>query len=447
MAAANPGILSIASYCESKGFGVSILDLSQSADFDALASAVDDLRPKVAGISCTSGFEYLESLHCASIVRQNSPDTLLLIGGQHAGPLADIPLRESSAIDMVVLSEGEWVVEQILRQVKRGEAPVGLPGTAFRAQNEDIVTNRTYPPIIALDDLPFFNFTLYPSFRSFTPYVEESRGCARQCAYCSSTLVNNGAIRRKSPRRFQAELEHVASLFGTTPVYAILNSTFGEHPKDTVSMCDAMQTVGIQWTTNFRADSPWSAWLESAYNAGLRIPSIGVESASPAILQLMNKTRDPKRYLGLMDEFLGAKVAYPDMTLGINVMFYAGESPSTIRETLSFLARNADRIDAVKCSVAFVIRGTRLHKHIAEYERDYGTRLIRDGYWERVHLYPIHPSKYFSHRELTSLGNTIEKVYSNPESWYIVEMTEYAQDDNRALTADRLKTLRFSATD
>jgi len=428
----NPGILSIASYLDTKDYRVEILDMSEDTDFSALTSGLKEEMPWIVGVSRSTGFNYLSSMECARIAKQLCPEALVIAGGQHVGPLGMIAPEECPWFDVVVKYEGELVTEQLLEQYGRQGSEYdcsAIPGIAYRHDGR-IAETRGYPGLLDLNEAPFPNHELYPDFRKFNPYVEESRGCFFHCRYCTSNFTNEGVIRVKKHDRFLAELEHALALYGTGPIYPkLLASTFGTNVENTLRIAEGIGDLGIRWTSGFRVDSPWAKYLDELYRSGFRICSAGLESASAEILERMGKTRKPTVYLERAQRLIDAVSRHDGLMLKIKIMFYIGETPKTIKESLHFLLKNSHGIAEVQCPPVFAFPGVPFLQNLSDLEVECGCSLIRRGDWERVHIYPVKPSRYFTFEEIAGLSNTLEEIFSPEHIYYEVNQYTYGLED------------------
>jgi len=425
--AMNPGILSIATYIKRKGFDVKILDLSLSENFKILEKELKSNKPKIIGISSTSAFDYMEALECIKIAKTCSPESLVIAGGQHVGPLGKIVFLDTPYVDVLCKYEGEKVVEELLKLRNFDEESLSkIPGIIFRT-NDKILETQRRPEPVSLDEISPLEYTLYPNYLYFTPFIEESRGCPYGCYYCTSEFMNNRRIRIKSAKRFISEVEYAVSLWGKKPVYAVLAANFGMNTKNTLEIAKGLKPLGIKWTTEFRADGPWMDYIDELYESGFYVANIGMESASPTILRIMHKTRNPQRYISEMEEFIRKVSQYNDLVLRINFMFYVGETPETVRETLTFIAKNFYDIDSILYTPVFVVHGTKLWLNFKTYEKEYGAKLIHTPWWDKRHLNLCQPSKYFSFEEVVHFCNAIEKIFSTYEGWVKSESYHYSQ--------------------
>lgn len=426
VAAMNPGLLSIASEAASRGYNVSIVDLSNDTSFKQLAAALRNGDFRIIGVSSTSGFDYVEALECVRIAKQHHPGSTTIVGGQHAGPLGVQTLADSPFLDMVCLYEGEYVINRLLD----GDPVEAIDGIAFRTGGA-FRTNAGFPESIPLSKIAPFDFTLYPNYSDYAPLIEESRGCYAGCGYCTSTHMNRGQIRTKPVEMIVEQLADAVRLWGEDELYILSAATFGVSERHMLELADSIKGLGIRWTTEFRVDTSWCKHIDALYESGLRIAVVGVESASPEVLLRMNKTKNPEAYIRSTERVIEACRQCEGLTLRLNMMFYVGETPATIRETLSFLAKNSDGIDALLYTPIFVNPGTRLSQEFERYERNHGATLIRSPYWDARHLHLCHPSRYFSLEESLHYCDMMEKLFSSEKGWIESERFHYTgiEDD------------------
>lgn len=411
--AMNPGLLSIGSYLKDKGFEVNILDVSQALDYEVLRKELRAASPAVIGVGTTSGYNYLETLECLRIAKEERPENYCIAGGQHMGPLGMVALKDCPALDLVVKYEGEWVTERIIERVRKGESVKGLPGVVCRDGEDAFYENNEYPPLIDLSDMPFLNYKMYPGYKDFTPFVEESRGCPFSCTYCASSFTCGRRFRYKKAERFVRELDHAIEHYGSKALYAILASTFGLSLENTLKMAPELAKRDIRWTTEFRVECRWEEFLPPLYEAGLWFCNVGLESASEAILRLVNKTGSPHQYIERAERLVKYAHGFQHMNLRLNFLCALGESPETIRQSLGFLERNAYGIDALLATTLFVVPGTYVAEQFPEFAGKFGSCLVLTPYSKRTHLYPCRVSSYFSFEETAHLCDALEKMYSS----------------------------------
>ena len=409
----NTGVLSLATYLDSKGFKVTILDLYKYEDVTEASGALElfllENEAAYYGISCSSGFSYLETLEIAQLIKRNDSRAVVITGGQHIGPLKDWPLKECSAIDVNVMYEGETILEHILG----GGKLENLQGVARRNVGE-VLVNFEYPSFVSLDDMPPLKFSLYPEYNKYTPYIEESRGCSSRCNFCISSFTNKGRIRVKSSRIFEKELESLISYFPDADMVAVLASSFGMNVQNTIEITESLRKHQIKWTTEIRVDSPWNQnnLLEKMVSSGLVILNVGAESLSSDILIRMNKTKNTERYIAQAQELIGACARHANLMLKFNIVMYQGETPKTFSDTLRILFANKDYFATVQFSPLFSFPGSRLYESLLG-----DGALCHDAFWDSIHMYPINLSPFYDAESAAVLCREMEKIFSDPEGY------------------------------
>ena len=414
----NPGILSIATWLDHRGRSVAVLDfLDDNAD-GPLRAYLSQHSPRVVGISCMTGFAYLHALHLARLVRELAPHSMIVFGGQHVGAQSLDVLGDGPSIDAVALYEGEEVADALIDVVAGRRDLDGVPGIAWR-DDGCLNINLAYPRLLPLAEIPPLRYDLYPRFRTFTPFVEESRGCFAKCEYCITPFTNNYRIRRKSGARILEEVDRAVDLWGDEldgPI-AMLAATFGVQVAQTLELMRGLGTRSVRWSTEIRADSALLDHLGEMNDSGISNLFVGMESASATQLARMDKTRRAEDYLDRMREMLVRADRYDNLLLKIGLLFYVGENQRTMRETLSFLLGSQDYIHWVSVSPLFVFGGTPLHHRFEEYAANYGSSLHEEGFWKVSRTFPCNVSKEFDFEASVEAARFIERIFRAPEAF------------------------------
>lgn len=423
----NSGILALASYCDGLGYQVAILDFIDSPDLSQLKRTLGQGRPRVVGISVLTGFAYSHARSLAQAVRRWCPDTVIVLGGQHVGPLGKTALQDIAEADLLALYEGEEVCRMLLElpdaQLVQRDFD-GIPGIVCRTP-QGLRENRRYPLLIDLTSIPPWRYDLYPKFQSFLPVVEESRGCFAKCTFCITPFTNNFSIRGKPAERLLAEIDRAIDMWGDAfekhnREIALLASTFGNDYRGTLDLIRGVARRDITWNTELRVDGPLVAHLNEIAAAGANKLFFGIESASPEQLLRMKKTTNPDKYLRRLGEVLTASRNTPDLLVKIGLLLFVGESPRTVRETLGFLHRYADDINWVSVSPLYVFEGTPLHKEFEDHRRQFGASLHDQGFWAESRTYPCNISRDYSFDEAIGTARVIEKLFRNPDAYHRV---------------------------
>jgi radical SAM superfamily enzyme YgiQ (UPF0313 family) len=443
----NLGMLSIASYLDGNGVSVKIIDLvGQSDDLEILRRAVEKEQPRFVGVSCISCFAYPKLKEYARLIKTLDDSIFVIAGGQHLSGIPALVLTEAPDVDCVVKGEGEYICHQISTRLQQGKALEDVPSIAYRAdgkacpeRSRRVVDHTGIPSArVNLDTLPFLRYDLYPDFLDYAPHVEESRWCVFDCLFCTSDAMSRG-ISYKSIPRFVQELAYVKSLYREREAsrrdgngrddlrFFFACSTFGLKRSriEELIRCMREANLGIRWRTETRADSPVVEYLDELADVGLSVLDLGLESASPRMLRLMNKCQNPGAYLSQARRYIEKAGGMENLLLKINLIFYPGETPLTVRETLAFLMDYADQIGGISAGPVMLYPGIALEDKLAGYAEQFGTQVVHGSFWDMVHAHPVNPSADFSFDQLNVMAQIVSKMFCTPSNYF--EVKKYGQ--------------------
>ena len=466
----NPGLLSIGSYIIEKGYSVKLKHIISDKDID---KNIDQLKtwgvPRVIGVSCSYFQTYENSLYICSELRKLYPDSVIVIGGQHAGNIPAYVLYDCLDIDIVSIGEGEGTFEDLLGYIiKNDRRFIEIGGVAFgktylakdskidlskyvKCKLIDFINDSTNiefevpdvfqsvlpARIVPLDDMPFLHYDLYENYLTYPCYVEESRGCYGNCNYCVAPIYGN--FRIKSATYFLEELDRAVSIYGIENNYPFLASNFGVNVENTLQIFDSIKKKykgKLHWNAEFRVDLNWEKYIDAMYEAGCRGFNIGVDSPCKSTLELMNKSADAEHYLNKTRSLIQTISKYPDAAICVNLMFYPGEDVGTIRNVIHFIDQYYEKIAAVHYSPTNLYYGTTLWKNFNWLNKQYGTRIVKTPYFDRVHVYPLHPSRIFDNSEANYWCRIIEKIFSEKPLFAEYHETRLTRDESGHLSAD-----------
>lgn len=407
MKSINIGIVSLANHLLHKGFSVDIIDLYFDHDVARLKELLRSEKYRFVGVSCVTGFSYLSSMECFRAVKEIGPETITIGGGSHLGPLGEVGLKECPQIEIIAQYEGEIVLEMLLNGVK----PKHIDGIIFRDEKGVIKKNSQPSPLIDLNEMPLFDLSIYPNYLDYLPFVEESRGCFAQCSYCVNCFINQRKIRVKNYENFARDLDHALKLYGKERTYIVQALSFGINLGNTQKILKVLRKTGIEWAVEFRVDGPAQHFLCEMYESGCRFCDLGLESASSKMLALMRKTKNPEKYLRMASELVKKATSFPELQVCLNILFFLGENPSTLRETLNFIVSHEHQNLVVSAFPVLLFPGVALWKEITFYESNFGASVVRGGYWDKSHIHPANLSSSFSFSEILHFAKVIQRIY------------------------------------
>lgn len=405
----NMGLLSIATYLKSIGIEVLLCDLAmENNPIEMLKDLVIKYEPKFVGISNQSCYSYLSTIECANTVKLIDDRVKVIVGGLHVSGIPNIALQECKNINAVVIGEGELALADIIKETSVStceKTEIFTKQFIFRNQG-----------VINLDDMTRLDYSLYPNYKLFVPYVEESRGCTGKCAYCISPLVNNG-IRIRHPEKITDDVLALSNLYGVDDFHFFLEANnFAVNHKKAKETAGLLVGNNFSWRTESRADTFPVQLLDNLVDAGLKVLDIGLESGSPEMLLEMNKTKDPEEYLECGVR-LAEQIARNDRCLlKLNIMLFYGESKSTIKTTRDYI----QKINSI-CPVSLGIGPVRMDPGSEMYRRWIAsTDLSRfaESFWGKVHCYPIDLSREISFRYANEICLEFSQEFQTSKVYY-----------------------------
>lgn len=309
-----------------------------------LEVAIQFFQPDVI---CTGGIssDYPCLKEIIRVARLNS-DAPIILGGR-------IVTQDSQWImhalhpDFGVIGEGEYVLPRLLAS----EPKNSIPNLLYWCNEELIETKQDfgYP---ALDELPLPDFSIFgewmryaPAMRYLYTYPQENprpmvlvagRSCPFRCSFCvHSTPI---PYRARSIGNIMAELDRNMGFYEWNSL-VILDELFATKKERLAEFSQAI--IDRRWEVSFNFQTHSSSQLDRATlalakRAGCSFFSYGMESASPAVLESMNKHSTPDRIKDGLDAARQSGVGF-----GGNFIFGdPAETPETASQTLSFFHRH-----------------------------------------------------------------------------------------------------------
>jgi len=179
----NLGLRYIASSLESKGHQVAIVPLNSEPDADEAIRQTLAFAPEIAGLSMIFTSRGREFCRFAAQLRQAGYGGHIIAGGPFASFNCERLVTDFAAFDSVALGEGEGIMCALAENLDSLERVAGL---CYRGRDAKAVTNPATGNADVLDELPWPKRTTFHSyFDKPIASILTSRGCWRECAFCS----------------------------------------------------------------------------------------------------------------------------------------------------------------------------------------------------------------------------------------------------------------------
>lgn len=291
------GLSYIASYVESAGFKIKIIDMNFEKNEDI---EIDDGK-NVYGIYTTTPL-YIRGIKLAEKIRKMDKDAIIIFGGPHPTILPEETIKDGA--DIVVIGEGEETFLDLLKTIKGNKKLNNVPGIVFR-DNGKVVKNSPRDFIENLDSLPFPDQSKFPiekyfeikGFREISMIT--SRGCPMNCIFCQPTLrkLFGNKIRYRSPKNIVDEIEYLVKNI-KPDIIGFSDDTFCSNEKNVIDVCNMIieRNIDVLWRCQTRVGLKKET-LKLMKRAGCFLLAFGVESGSQEILNNIRKGITPDQVI------------------------------------------------------------------------------------------------------------------------------------------------------
>jgi len=286
---------------------VDILDGRTDQNYrDKILAHRDDLL--FVGFSCLTG-QISHGVEIARFVRERCPEIPLVWGGWHPTIFHEASLRSPLA-DVVARGEGEEIVRDLTRAFQKRSGLEDILGITYKA-NGDIRVNPDRP--IAREfkklELPYelLDSRRYEVSKGRVSIIT-SRGCPQNCSYCSIQSYYTRHWYGRTAAEIVDQVEYLKNRFNVRHV-TFQDSNYFVDPRRTKAVSEEMIRRGldITWEASGHTKAMIATGketLELVRKSGCQQISVGVESGSPRMLNIIHKglkLEDVFKLVGLID--------------------------------------------------------------------------------------------------------------------------------------------------
>jgi radical SAM superfamily enzyme YgiQ (UPF0313 family) len=364
------GIALIASYLESKGVSVRLLDLAVQKNWEeSLRSEMEEHAYDVVGISFQI-IQWNEGCQVAATLRKHYPAVKIIAGGSCPSSTPKECIR-SQDFDIVCCGEGELTLLDLLNCWESGRNLDTVDGIVFRQEDGEIVQTRPRAFIQNLDEMPLPSYHLL----DLEPYIGAehtsdftgqrrrcielitSRGCPYHCIYCYSFFGKK--FRGRSPQHVFNEMFLLYNNYGIRE-FVIWDDTFTMDIQRSKDICDLIIRSGLKITIQLRGgirvERMDEELMSKLKQAGVETICVGIESAVWRIQKLMKKNL----HIEKVNEFLRLSKKYGITSIGLMMLGFPGETLREMRESIRWASRSL--LDYTYFSIVTPYPGTELYE-------------------------------------------------------------------------------------
>ncbi|MBC7326647.1 radical SAM protein [bacterium] len=381
----------IAAVLEQEGVECRIKDYPvEGKGWSALERDLEIFSPDILIVSVTTPTFELDMKAC-EIAKKLNPSIITAAKGGHITVLDEEALKKHPYLDIALRGE----VEETVKELAQGYQLDKIEGITFRS-NGRIIRNPDRKFIEDLDSLPFparhlLDNSLYkrPDTNEPQTTIQTNRGCPGQCVFCLAGKLSGRKLRLRSPKNIVDEIEECINKFNIRNFF-FRADTFTWNKEWVIEICKEIlrRNLNIKWVCNSRVDTLDEERLRWMKASGCWLISLGIESGSQRILNLMGKAitkEDAKRAVELCKKYKIKSYAF--YLFGL-----PWEREIDVFETIKF-ALELDS-DYAEFHLAVPFPGTVLYDIVRE------KNLIEGDFQGYDHSIPIARTFYISREEL-----------------------------------------------
>jgi anaerobic magnesium-protoporphyrin IX monomethyl ester cyclase len=371
------GNIMLASSLKKNGFKVDIVDGNIQSS-DVLYGMLDDSL--CVGISCSSSYDFKESLSISNKIREKS-DIPIIWGGLYSSLISD-KLIEEKSVDAVVVGYGEKVIVDIANILSNNGKVQGIISVDDFDMNDhppmdmnDVVRNKYF---LNIDGVKVISYS-------------SSRGCLHNCYFCSVCQFNKHKYYSYTIDRVVSDLKEIREFYEGV---LFTDDNFCQSFNRVEGICDSLvrDNVGIKWIATCRYSyikNYSDIFLCKMYSSGCRVLNFGIQSGSQRILDIVNRKESVVDAAKVVDRCLQNKIAVMcDFIIG-----FPGETSEDREKTLSLIEQVYSLGASVRTYHLSDFEGTYIHDNF-DYKVDkknifivnvsqllFTSRKIKKGLW------------------------------------------------------------------
>ncbi len=295
-------LLSVAAPLDKAGYKVKVIDQRVDPLWSLSLSLSLAREPLFVGISTMTGTQVKNAIEIAKLVRKQTDGKIPIVwGGAHPTLLYEQVLKSGYA-DVVAVGESDNIIVDLASALADKESLLRVMGVAFNIGDCVI---KTLPPDLAdLNTLLSTPWHLVDVEKYIHPdmYIKNSprtldigqtsRGCPKNCGFCSSASIRGRKWRAFSAERAIDMITETVKRFNLTGIWLRDDEFYIDRGRASM-IAEGILPLNIRWyTSGTRVDvfnKTSENQVELYRKSGAHTLKFGAESGSNKILKLMNK--------------------------------------------------------------------------------------------------------------------------------------------------------------
>ena len=296
-------------------------------------------RPRLAVIKGET-WCLAEALECGRRLRQAGVTTIAI--GQQVAHVQRAPRPDwHEAFDLALAGEPEEELIGSLPRLLQGDRSTFddyrrrfETGHQFEVVEPDRLPRPGYS---AAEQLAFaFPFPLPGQRLRRWAYVLSARGCPHRCRHCSTVVRKSSGERLRKRDPSQVADEVAMHLAAGADAIAFEDDTFLVDRRHFLAICEELsrRNILVPWIANARPDELDAERVDAAAAVGARLLKLGIETATPRLIELMGKARDGTAWRRQSEEGLARLKRRGIASVGLFLVGLPTETAAEVEETV-----------------------------------------------------------------------------------------------------------------
>lgn len=214
----------LAGAARTAGYEAAIYDaMTKFVGYPEIEQKIREFNPDfvaVSVITCTAP----DAIQVIELAKKINPETKTILGGVHASFMYQEMFDATDALDFIIRGEGEQAIVELLDAVTTGGDLRSVRGLVYM-ENGRLNVNEPRPLMENIDNLPMawdlvdwsdYHYYIIPGSRLGA--VSTSRGCDKQCTFCSQQRFWHQKWRGRSPEDVVREMLELRNKYGVNVV-------------------------------------------------------------------------------------------------------------------------------------------------------------------------------------------------------------------------------------